>query len=234
MIEAVHGIPGPARLFGVLAGALLLACAPRPPVHPSGFLGDYSDFVRASDESETLIYERPGLDLRPYKRVLLDPVQVALAPEAADRPVNPAQLTALAKYLEDAIVIALRDAYPLAEEPGEDVLRLRAALVDVIPTRPALNTVGTLALPARAASAAKRAITGTDLFVGQVAIEAELLDSQTGERLLAIVDRKAGGKFRLKEGMTTWGQVARGLREWAVQFRLRMDREHRRQDPVQP
>lgn len=216
------------RFLTALACAFLFGCASRPPVEPSGFLGDYSGFVRTSNDRETLLYEKPGLDLTRYDRVLFDPVQIALAPEAAGRSVDPAQLAALAKYFEDALKIAVRNAYPIAEEPGEDVLRLRAALVDVIPTRPALNTVGTLALPVRAASAAKRAITGTDLFVGQVALEAELLDSLTNERLLAIVDRKAGTNFQLKKGTTTWGHVAQALREWAVQFRTRMDREHRR------
>ncbi len=217
------------RFLTALACAFLFGCASRPPVEPSGFLGDYSGFVRASNDSETLLYEKPGLDLTRYDRVLFDPVRIALAPEAADRPVDPAQLAALAKYFEDALKIAVRNAYPIAEEPGEDVLRLRAALVDVIPTRPTLNTVGTLALPVRAASAAKRAITGTDLFVGQVALEAELLDSLTNERLLAIVDRKAGTNFQLKKGMTTWGHVTQALRQWAVQFRTRMDRAHHRQ-----
>jgi hypothetical protein len=210
----------------VLGAVLLLACAPRPHVSPSGFLGDYSDFVR-EDGSETLIYEKPGVTLKPYSRVLLEPVHVTLDPKAGSQPVDPAELAALADYLHDALVIAVRDAYPLADAPAPDVLTLRILLTDVVPTKPALNTAGNVLLPVRAASAAKRAVTGTDLFVGQVAIEAELLDSVSGERLIAIVDRKVGTKFQLSEGTTTWGHVAKAFREWAVQFRLRMDRERR-------
>lgn len=211
----------------LLSVILLLGCAPRPHVSPSGFLGDYSEFVRANDGSETLIYEKPGVSLRRYERVLLEPVYVALTPEAARRPVNPGELAALANYLHDALVVAVRDAYPLVDDPAPDVLRLRVLITDVVPTKPVLNTAGNVLLPLRAASAAKRGVTGTDLFVGQVAIEAELLDSVSGERLIAIVDRKVGTKFQLSEGTTTWGHVAKAFREWAVQFRLRMDREHR-------
>ncbi len=205
------------------------ACAPKPPVESSGYLGDYSEFQRRDDSSEALIYIKPDLELGRYNRVIIEPVAVALSADAADRAVNPAELMALSGYLHDALMIAMRGAYPVVEEPGEDVLRLRVAITDVIPTKPVRNTVGTLFVPARLASAAKRKITGTDLFVGEVAIEAEVVDSQTNERLMALVDRKAGDKFGLKAGMTTWGHVTKAFREWAVAFRLRMDRAHHAQ-----
>ena len=215
------------RTAAIASVGLLLACAPRPSVTPSGYLGDYSEFRKAGDGSETLVYEKPGVSLRPYRRVILDPVRVMLPEEAAGRPVNPGELAALANYLHDALVIAVRDAYPLADEPADDVLRLRVVITDVIPTRPALNTAGNLLIPVRAVSATKRAVTGTDLFVGQVAIEAEVLDSISNERLIAVVDRKVGTKFQLREGTTTWGHVAKAFRQWAVQFRVRLDRDHR-------
>ncbi len=216
---------------GALAVSLcilgLSACAPKPPVKPSGYLGDYSEFQPAADGSNALRYVKPGLDLARYHKAIIDPVAVALSAESAGQAVNPAELMALSDYMHDALVIALRGAYPVVEEPGEDVLRVRVALTDVIPTKPVRNTIGTLLVPARVVSAAKRAITGTDLFVGQVAIEAEVLDSQTGVRLMALVDRKAGDKFSLKRGTTTWGHVTKAFREWAVGFRRTMDRAHR-------
>lgn len=220
-----------ARTKSPLAASICLvalACASKPPVEPSGFLGDYSGFELADDGTEALIYLRPGVDLAHYHRVIIDPVAIALRPEAAGRPVNPDELAALADYLRDALLIALRGAYPVVERPADDVLRLRVAITDVVPTRPALNTAGTLVLPMRAASAAKRAITGTDLFVGEVAIEAEVTDSLTNVRLLALVDRKAGDKFHLKEGTTTWGHVAKSFRTWAANFRIVLDRAHGR------
>ncbi len=217
-------------LIGIALLTLVsIACAPRPPVRPSGYLGDYSEFERRDENTEALIYIKPGLELGRYQRVILDPVAVALSPEATGHAVNPAELMALSQYLHDALKIAMRGAYPVVEEPGEDVLRLRVAITDVIPTKPIRNTMGTLLVPARVVSAAKRKISGTDLFVGEVAIEAEVVDSQTNERLMALVDRKAGDKFGLKTGMTTWGQVTKAFREWAVAFRLRLDRAHHAQ-----
>ena len=55
----------------------------------------------------------------------------------------------------------------------------------------------------------------------------EALDSVTGEREMALVERKFGKRFALEDGATTWGNVEKAFREWAVQFRLTMDRAHR-------
>jgi hypothetical protein len=221
---------------GVVGRALALlvcilgssGCASRPPVKPSGYLGDYSEFQPDPRGGEALRYVKPGLDLGRYHRVMIDPVVVALSPDSTGQAVDPSELLRLSRYLHAALVVALRSAYPIVEEPGDDVLRVRAASTDVIPTKPALNTVGTLLIPARVVSAAKRAITGTDLFVGEAAVEAEVVDSQSNVRLMALVDRKAGNKFGLKEGMTTWGHVEKAFREWAVRFRLTMDEAHSR------
>ena len=229
------------RVWGRALAAFVIsfalgACMPKPPVEPSGYLGDYSEFQSRGDGTEALIFIKPGLDLSRYERVIIDPVAVALSADAADRHVNPAELMALSGYFHDSLEIALRSAYPIVEEPGDDVIRVRAAITDVIPTKPVGNTVGTLFLPARAISATKRVITGTDLFVGEVAIEAEVLDSLTNERLMALVDRKAGNKFTLKDGTTSWGHVTKAFRQWAVRFRMTLDEAHAagRQTPPDP
>ena len=112
----------------------LLACSDgtAPVVEPSGFLGDYSGFGPHPNGTNAPYYRKPGLDLARYGRVIVDPVEVALAPEAAGGPVDPAELTALAEYMHGALLIALRDAYPVVEEPAPDVLRLRVGITDVV------------------------------------------------------------------------------------------------------
>ena len=200
-----------------------LGCAGNPPVTPTGVLGDYSGFVPDEDLGNTLVYVNPDADLGRYERIIVEPVQVALSPDAASHSVDPADLAKLANYLHTALVVAVRDRYPVVDEPAADVLRVRVAITDVVPTKPVRSTAGTLLIPARVASAAKRAITGTDLFVGQVAIEAEAVDSLSDERLLGLVDRKAGNNFRLREGASTWAQIERAFREWALRFRTRLD-----------
>jgi hypothetical protein len=198
-------------------------CASDPPrAEPTGYLEDYSGFRPHPERPGALLYTKPDLDLARYKQVMVDPAEIALSPEAAGRRVKPEDLARLARYMSDAMTIALRRVYPIVEQPGLDVLRLRIAITEVIPTRPVLTTAENLLLPARAASI----IRGTNLFVGQVAIEAEAVDSVSGDRLVALVDRKMGDRS-LKRGATTWGHVEKAFREWAVGFRLALDQAHR-------
>jgi len=225
----------PTRSRGVGASVLLLmllwlpaGCTGTPRVAPTGLLGDYSEFLPAADDPERLVYRRPGRSLAEFDAVMIEPVQIALAPESAGNAVDPQELARLAKYLHDALVLAMRGAYPVVDAGGPRVLRVRVALTDVIATRPVLSTTGTLALPVRVVSAGKRVISGTDLFVGEVEVEAELVDSQSGERVLGVVDRKAGDNFSLRRGTTPWGHVEKAFREWAVAFRRIMDEEHGR------
>jgi hypothetical protein len=209
------------RAWASLVAIGLAACASGGRA-PSGFLGDYAGFEPAADGSGALSYRRSNVDWSRYERVMIDPVHVALRAESAST-IDPAQLAALARYFHDALIVAFKKRYPVADEPAADVLRLRVALTDVVPTQPAMSTVATLAIPVRAASAAHRAIEGTDLFVGEVSIEAEAIDSVTGARLVGLVDRKAGDRFHVSDDRTTWGHVTRAFREWAARFRLRLD-----------
>jgi hypothetical protein len=202
--------------------ALGTSCMPRPNVEPGGFLGDYEDFTRAGDGSQRLVYVRSDVDLRRFDRLIIEPVEVVLSEDSLGSPIDPAELAELARYLYTALQVSLRDVYTLVEEPGPTTLRLRAGITDVVATRPGWNTAGTLFVPLRAASAVKRVITGTDLFVGQAAIEAELVDSVSGQRLRAVVDRKAGDKFTLREGTTPWGHVEKAFRQWAFEFRTQL------------
>jgi len=65
-----------------VAGLLVLCClscasAPKEqPLNFSGFLGNYSGFRPSPDESGSWTYEKPGLNLRPYQNVMVDPLVI--------------------------------------------------------------------------------------------------------------------------------------------------------------
>jgi hypothetical protein len=86
-------------------------------------------------------------------------------------------------------------------------LRIRAAITDVAPANPALNVVTT-------------AVAFAPLDLGGAAIEAEFLDSMTGQRLAAMTERKKGSVTNLKGGFTELGHARSALKEWAVELKL--------------
>ena len=101
-----------------------------------------------------VVYVRPGATLAPYKRVMLDPVQVAFSkdwdPEktgsrmklsAEDREKI---RTGLATLFEKTFKEELekKGGYPVVTEAAPDVLRLSAALIDVYANAPDVMTPG--------------------------------------------------------------------------------------------
>ena len=79
--------------------------------------------------------------------------------------------------------MAVSSAFPIVSQPGPLVLRLRAAIVGV-------DVGGEV-------PAADKAADGDNALdrmvnIGKVGVEMELVDSQTGEQIAAMVDRDAG------------------------------------------
>jgi hypothetical protein len=65
------------------------------------------------------------------------------------------------------------------------------------------------------------------LSVGKVGIEGEMLDSVSGERLVAFVTSKAGRRwFSGFNALKKWGDIEAAFRSWAKNFRERLDEAH--------
>ena len=77
---------------------------------------------------------------------MVDRIKMFLCEKADYKGIDPTELKELADYFHEAIVKALGDAYPVVEEAGPDVVRLRIAVTDIIPTKPEASVV-TLVVP---------------------------------------------------------------------------------------
>jgi len=69
-------------------------------------------------------------------------------------------------------------------------------------------------------SKGKKAIGGTESFVGKASVEVEVTDSQTGELIAAGVDRRGGGKYAWK-ALHRWEDFEQASTYWAKKFRWR-------------
>jgi hypothetical protein len=102
------------------------------------------------------------------------------------------------------------------------VLRLHGALSDVEPVNPAENVGAT----------AVGVATGVGLLVprvdlGRAAVEVEMLDGVSGERVVAVVAERRGRRFGGKiKGAKRWGDAKAAFRKWAKDLRKRLDELH--------
>jgi hypothetical protein len=190
----------------------------------SGFLSGYSRLAPNPKFESTLSYVRddPQRNVHKYVAVIVEPVVVYVASDATIKAMPDRGRTALANYFQQAIVRAVSDAFPVVQEPGPLVLRLRSALVgvDVGPPRD-FGHAG-----AKGAGALERTIN-----IGKVGVEVELVDSETGEQIAAAVDRQNLGEaavigsenFTREEKFRAATQAVDG---WASRLREFLDAAH--------
>src|ERR1700722_11786201 len=164
-------------------------------VEASGFLGDYSQLVPDAKNGDLLLYEKDASALKKYNKFIFNPITIYLLPEARDRGIDPDDLERLAKYFHDAVTdeLAKSGRYQIVTEPGPDVLELNVAITNVEPTGGKKNA----AVKGAVTAATVTTVPGIGLAVprlsvGKVGIEGEILDSASGDRLVAFVPAKGG------------------------------------------
>jgi hypothetical protein len=114
----------------------------------------------------------------------------------------------------------MEDAFPLVQEPGPLVLRMRTALIGV-DVGPAIQDGNT-----GAGGGLQHAVD-----IGKVGVEMELLDSVTGEQIAAVVDRQPLGsgamigsvRFSRDEKFQAAKEAFDG---WAARLRAFLDSAH--------
>lgn len=196
-------------MFTVVAlGLMALTGCATAPVR-SGYLGNYEGFMPDPKDKSLLWWEKADFDWRHYRQILLDPVRIRIAPKL-ERQFTSEELNALTEYFEKTVHDALGQKYPVVNEPGPDVLRIRAAITDIDPSNPALNLLTT-------------AVVFVPVDMGGASLEAEFLDSVTGERLAAMVDRKTGTPIQLAGGFKRLGHAKAAFETWAEELKIALD-----------
>jgi hypothetical protein len=104
------------------------------------------------------------------------------------------------------------------------VLRLRAALTDIVLQRPGVESPGPLIpLANDILVQASEKVSGFNALEGEAAIEAELLDAQSHERLAAYVEKRAGSNVLLTKDKDSLGPILELFSYWAKRLRQRLD-----------
>ena len=154
----------------------------------SGFLRDYSSLGPDPRGTSARVFVKEPNVLGSYDKVLLEPVRIMYRPTSDFWGLSPTELQDTARYFREAAVRALDDRYPVVNEAGPGVLRVRAAITRVRPqiSRPPIgaNTPATY-VHSKLRQSGRRA-SGLE-----AAMEAELLDSQTDQVLVAFIDQRA-------------------------------------------
>lgn len=224
------------RIIAFLRGLPLLALsvlscaamAATPKAVPEQALS-HDGLERISIRNVDLAYVRPGVTLAGYTRLQLDPVEVSFSKNwDPQRTGSHIKLSAeeregirsgLVKIIQEEFVSELqrKSSYPIVSEAGPDVLRVRAQVFNVYVNAPDTPS-------------ASRSRTYT-LSAGQATINLELFDSETGQVLARMVDRReARGTgtrtMSISNNVTNAGEARDIAAAWARILRNGLDKAH--------
>lgn len=211
---------------------------------PKDFLSDYANLAPEGGESKAYRYVDDAVDFSRYRKVLVDRIQVFLKDDAAYKGVDPAELKELVDYFHSAIAEAVSDRYPLVDQVGPDVLRLRIAITDLVPNKPEASVVS-LVVPfiwvaEAGAGTIDRGEVGSTPYTGEATIELEALDSATSKQVAAYIETRVGSKYSWHKGLdkgiddyvgaySTWEYTKDAMDTWAGLIRKRLDEAHAEQ-----
>jgi hypothetical protein len=215
------------RIVALLASMLLLTTASAASKAELDKAMSYDGLQRVSVKGVDLAYARPGATLAGYNRVMLEPIDVAF-----HKNWNPTRAgsrlklsveerenirTGVAKIVYDKFVKELQNksGYEVAYEAGPDVLRVKVHIVNLFVDAPDTKTPG-------------RSRTYT-VSAGEMTIFAELYDSETGEVLARVADRREARGSRpltLTNSVVNADEAESIASSWARILRNALDRAH--------
>jgi hypothetical protein len=207
----------------IAAAAMLAACATtrqsRGIGEASGFLGDYSDLREGKKGEPQLIFIHPNVDWSRYEAIQIDSVTLWRNEKTEDVPQEEQQH--LTDYLYAALHEHLSKDYRIADRPGPNVLRLRAAITEAKGSKVVMNTITSIVPQLRVLTSIVGMSAGTSVLVGKAGVEAEITDSISGERLLAGLDERQGTKA-VRGGIKKWSDVKLACDFWAERLQKRL------------
>ena len=204
-------------LFATAGAALALSSCATGGKSPSGILSNFAQLDAGyGTENAVSSYVKPGADLKHYDSVIIDPVTTVVATPG----ISAAVTEQLAAYLSESLHGQMAGQLKVVSAAGPKTLRVRTGLTDVITADQAGKGVTAVHAAPRATLSGKLASAEVADFVSKVSFEGEILDSVSGERLVALIDHRLGSK-REATAATTWAAVRSGVNQGVVRLRER-------------
>jgi Protein of unknown function (DUF3313) len=202
---------------GLCATLLLAMAAVAGAKDESG--GNWDGLVEIKPKRLDAAFLLPGADFRPYKKLMIDPVEVAFQKDWAkdynrdastlSQRLSQEDVERIAAAARDNFTEVFNEAYAkagleVATAPGPDVLRVRPGVVDLYVTAPDTMSSG-------------RSRTYT-MESGQATLFIELRDSTTGALLGRALDRRATrntGRAQVSNSVTNLSDFRVLFKQWA-------------------
>lgn len=212
--------------IGLISVFLIVGCTAKQHrrVEQSGFLGDYSQLTEKKENEALYVYVNPKADCRKYTKVIIDPVTLWAESETSplatlDEKDKKMLMTQAWGVLYDAM---RKGNFQIVDKPGDDVMQVKAAVTEAVEAKVMLASVTAVAPYVWMGATVWGIGSGKWPFLGELAGEMEIVDSVTGERHLAGVDKVVGMLGGNMDPRARWDDVRKGFNIWRDRIGVRM------------
>jgi len=216
-----------------------------------GFLSEPGRLKSQPGNGGFLCWRQSDIRWKDYDKVMIERIQVYLAQDQPQTPIDPSDLKALLDYFHGALVKNLSPEVQLVDAPGPGVLRVKLALTSLVPTNTLAGMAGTAVPYGFVAEMGSGAATGRPVgstpYLGKTGLEAQFRDGATGAVLGECADTQIGLKYaaELDKGsvaaaeawmngyvssFTSWTYAQDAFNKWSSAFARRLA-ELRAQSP---
>lgn len=168
-------------------------------------------------------WNKAGVQFKNYDKILLEGIEIFIAPDSDYKGINPNQMKALTDSMRIAMIEALEPEYPVVSKPGPGVMVGRIAITNVHLGKPAHRIGQYTPIGLLFGGVQKLAGVEKDLTLKDAMVEAELFDSQSGERLAVRVDTRPLRSLDEDPEEMTWEVIHEALKVYGQSFRARVD-----------
>lgn len=208
-------------LAGCAGGGMSQGNGSAAAVPNSGFLSDYSKLRPVDGLDGSYRWMDTTANLRPYTKVMIDPVQIFVTHDPGYKGMDPAAMGRMTDAFRMEFIGALVSGYQVVNQPGPDVLRIRLAITGIQPVPPALGV--TDFIPIKAVFNVARDAAGAAPRVAEMSGEAEVLDPK-GHVVGAAVSTRKADKTLPQGEQITWAQLQTIAAAWGKNLRQNLDR----------
>ena len=206
----------------LLLASTLAAASALAATNPIDEISTADGLTKINVKGYDLAYVRKGESIAPYTKIMLDPVEVAFHKNwDPTRPGSHLKLgkneresirTGVGKVVQEEFENTLKGSYQLTSEPGPDVMRVRAKVLNLIANAPDTRQAGVHTLT---------------LSSGEMTLLMEVYDSETGAILARVVDRREGrntGQWQVSNSVSSTGDAKAIAGRWAKILRDGLDK----------
>jgi len=196
------------------------------PPTTAGFIQDQPPLEPVPGVEGAWGWEAAGDPIAKYDKVILDNIEIFLAPDSPYKGIDASQMDAISKTMSGLFHEELEPAYPIVSKAGPGVMRASMAITNVMMTKKKRSLLGYTPVGLLVGGVRSVADALSNISLEKAIVEAVFTDSVTGERLVVRIATKPFSQAGVGEGEMSWEALESAFRFYAQTARKVFDKAH--------